>query len=762
MLLFLLLYFNPRAFIKSNVVTVHNKSLTDVVLGRQPRVTVLHRSPIYKLIKKQAAFLGIETDIETRGRQFEVDGECSIVEQKTGGYKLEFSDNKEPLWAPNITAGYICGDTFYTSPHPATHKEGNLLGTIVVMIVGTVVSFAVIVPNFMDFLIYKEVSTEKTKKYKKFAYGALIIGSAVLAFVSFVATDIVLEIVGAPHIMTEVKEKCYVVSNYLDIFEAKGNNTYSKNMRKAIKNRERTRLSTMVVKMLSAGLIQNSSNVHRLASAGLLATTEEPFVQQASMRLVDADSRLYHFTVPCGTSIVNMDPGDGAESVRYEWRSNIYFSSQVVKATFIDTAISYEYKWCRNLLNNKKTRDDWLNEIKGDANKDAVLREAANQGFDAIIPGKREHNWAVWAWECGASRMHGKCFYGYKWSPAGNFYMRRVYRNGDRYLKRCSIPEGKEVETCDVVKEGNLADGVKESTVYNVVHNDTYGERMDGWIENMSHMITSDGWSGWNPDTFIAGGVEGSSYKGWRSSVIPSDRIDDITDAVDGMSQESGKGKNFKCRIDMDKTANMRQADEVCQTDFDMVVGPNDKWVETAKPCTHVYAAQTDDKIGVYVDEEKASIGDEWCSVILTVGEQERSYYIRKGQPWIGLHLDKWRCVTNKDRGEKCDPKLTPQDIDYSIFPGMMPSTVLNGASEPSGGGFGSLLDDIKERMLQIAIAVGVIVGCILVIAAGVLIFTWVKRKACIETANDCVDVYHRAKTGGGGTSQNIKESSNI
>lgn len=708
MILLVLLYFNPRAFIKSNVLSESSRTLADVLLLRKARVNVLHRSPLWKLRKKQMLLLGNSDDAasaETAGRNETVDG-TATVEELDAGYKITTSDG-DKYWSNKIAAGYLCSGVFYSAPYPLKYEGIDPLGVALTVIVGAVVSIAVAVPNFMDFLIYKEVSTEKTKKYKKAAYTALIIGSVILVFISFVAADIILEQLGAPHLTKETRDKCYVISEFKDADEVAGRTELSKARRQLIKKNTRATMRAATKKLMQAGVIANNSRNYILAKAGLLAAVDTPFIQQASMRLVDAEKHLYRFTLPCGAALTRVSASSDAPPITYNWISDVTYTTSYVETTFVEAEDATKYTWCRGNKDGSKA-----------ASKEGYQKDSTTK-WDFIYESD-SWNWFVWVTECGLSRRNGKCFFGYKYSPAGNFVMRRVVRNpAGGYIERCTIPSGSETEVCVNVN------GSTDATLSNVSHIDSYAGREDGWFENMSHMITQEGWSGWDPSLFADGGKR--VFEGWHSSIIPSVQLGDIQDSLRGRSKMYGSGKKKECKAESNKNANMREANDTCYTEFDMVVSPGSQWVEGGEACTDVYVSQAGEKIQVSVDTEKTGDADKYCSIVLLIGDKERTYYIRPGEPWVGYHLDAWRCVTASDgaHGNNCDSKTSLHEISPELFSAALPTVTTDQVIHVPGDVFSNFISSIKNRVMQVLLIFAVIAAIAGIVA--LCIFLWTR-----------------------------------
>lgn len=741
MLLFVLLYFNPRAFIKSNLLTENNRTWGDVFMFRKPKVNVLHRSPLWKLRIKQMKLLGDDEEAEKAevvGRNNTVDGTVD-VEELDAGYNMTTSDG-DTYWADKISAGYLCGGSFYSAPYPIKSEVVDPVGTLVTVLVGAFVSVAVVVPNFMDFLIYKEVSTEKTKKYKKAAYITLVVGSVLLVFISFLAADILLEQFGAPHMTKETTEKCYVISDYKDIDEASGHPEVSKARRRMMKARTKSAMDATTRRLMLSGVIANNSRNYKLAKAGLLAKAETPFIQQASMQLVDADNHIYHFTLPCGSALTRVSPNPDTPPITYNWISSVTYTTSYVETTFVEAEDATKYTWCRGNKDGGKAAsvDNYQKDSAGKCPKWDYIYESDSW------------NWFVWITECGLSRRNGKCFFGYKYSPAGNFIMRRVVRNpAGGYIERCTVPEGSETEVCVNVNKS------ADASLSNVNHKDSYEGREGGWFENMSHMITQEGWNGWDPGVFADGGKH--AFEGWHSSIIPSVQLGDIQDSLRGRSKMYGKGKNRECKAESNKNANMREAEDTCYTEFDMQVLPGSQWVESGKACSDVYVSQTGDKIQVNVDTEKTGDTSEYCSVVLLIGDKERTYYIRPGEPWVGYHLDAWRCKTSekdKARGSKCDPSMEPQQLSPEIFSGAMPTVTTSEVIHVPGDVFGNFVSAIKNKIMQAVLVFVIIIIVAALIALGVFAWTWCHRKEIHEEIDYGMEKYAEAK--------GMKGSSNI
>ena len=702
LVLFVLQVFNPRAFIAMNKVERKNKTWADTLMFRQPKVSVLARSPNWKLQVKRAALLGEVTNASTSGRHEEVDGVASVVEVDAG-YVITTDDDK--FWAGEIKSGYVCGRAFYPTPHPSQYEVVDVLGCFIVLVVGMFVSFTVVVPNLMDFLIYKEVSTEKTAKYKKFAYVSLIIGSVLLILISFIATDLVLEQLGSPHMMKIVRNKCYVINNYTDKWTNNGAPEVAKAIYNEVKMVQRAALQRKMLRKLAKGKIANSTRNWRLYDAGLLADTEKVFIQQASM--TDIGGGKFRFRVPCGAAVTSVSTKEGVPQVSYKWIPNITYSSEDVEMTLIEEAKAQGYVWCRG------SEEDKYSDV------DSYVSDG---GFDYGY-GSPVYDWFVWCTTCFWSRQYGRCLFKFKYSPAGNFVLRKVIEapNGGYLTRGEHNPVTGEVKWSELSKE--------ETSMMNFTTVNTYADRKGGWLENMSHTIMQEGWKGWDIENRYEEMVN------WRSSMVPSQNEGLVRSTLNGRGHFSRSGKQVDCTFDIDTTASARVTNDTCYSEFDLQVDPGTSWVETADHCKAVYASKVGDKISVSVDNTSID-DDRYCGVTLIIGEIEKVYYIRPAEPWVGYKLDAWSCRSDESgiRGTECSPGIQPQAVNYEVFDGLFPTVI---SSQTHYAIEETLLGSLKGAIVQ---AVGLaIVG----ILSPIIVFLCVKlgMKLCNQAAIDGAQV---------------------
>lgn len=716
MLLFALLYFNPRSFIKNTVLTEKNKTWGDVFLFRKPKVNVLHKSPLWELKAKQAKLLGNDEGLAelSQGLEEEVDGVAKVTEVDTG-YVIETDDGK--FWAEKISAGYVCGESFYATPHPVQTEVLDIPGCILVLVIGCLFALTLIVPNFMNYLTYISVANDKTKKFKAFILVSLATGAIVLIFITFVAADVVLEYLHAPHMTKVFKDKCFVIGDYINKWAAAGHPEEAEKIYREILAVQTQALNKKLTKRMVKGKIPNNTRNWKLLQAGLLATVDEPFIQQASM--TSLGNGKFRFHVPCGAAVTSMSSKDGVPQISYKWISDITYVNEEVLMTFIDEAKAHFDVWCSGDGKSQMNLENWKKD----------------NGFNYALE-TESFGWPVWCTTCKWSRQYGKCLFGFKYSKAGSWVLRKVVEaeNGG-YLQR-----GEADPSTGVILYKPLDE--KEAKTLNLNTTNTYADRKGGWIENVSHTIMQEGWKGWDIEN------RAEALGSWQSSMIPSQVEGDVISVLKGRIIFKKKKRSTFCNFNIDRTATARVTNDTCFSEFDLEVDPGTNWVETGVPCAKVYAGQVGDKISVAVDGDQTT--DQYCSVTLTVGETEKVYYIRPGEPWVGYHLDAWRCrnIDNGTRGEDCSNFREPEKVNYEKFSGLFDTIVTSEIRiVPDSPLLGTLGNKIMQALTLLIF--GAVVVLLVVIAVKLLLPFILKhcvksRKASAPSAVGVEEVKNR------------------
>lgn len=707
--LFAILYFNPIAFIKANKVTQLNKTWGDFFRGRNAKVHVLSRAPNWKLLVKQAKLLGEDyLEPEMKGREEIVEGTANVTECDVG-YRIITAE--EDFWAPNVSGGYVCGKAFYASPHPSKTQQVDVPGCLIVLVLGMLVSGLILSPNIIDIVQRMKNKEEEDKKISTGRTVAFIFSGIFLFFVSFVAVDMVLEKFSLPHTNRIIKENCYVIANYTDKFADAGQPEVVKNFRKQLKTMHRMALNRKLMKRMAKGNIANTSRSWKLLQAGLLADAETPFIQQASM--TDLGNNVYRFRVPCGAAISTVSTKEGVPQISYQWYPQVTYSAESVDMTFVELARSHKVVWC-----------------KGSSSKNNLEKWKKDNGWDYADESKPA-DWFVLCTTCTWSRQFGKCMYGFKYAPAGNFILRKVQNNKyGGYLMR-GTTDGRGFLNWEKI---NPADAMIENiTMFN-----SYENRKGGWLENMSHTIMQNDWDGWD----YSKRHEAMSH--WRSAMIPSQNEGEVQAALRGMRRMTVKKKDIECNVEMDITATTRPTNDTCYTEFDMVVQEGTRWQEVGEACKAVYASKVGDKISVAVDtggniEEESKTS--YCSITLTIGTMEKMYYIRPGEPWVGYHLDAWRCksVDNGTRGIECNPRKQPEAVNYEVFSGILPVVIEQTTHYvPEEGLFGDVGEKIQTAIALVITAIVLVVLVFLGIKFGPKIIKGCKKmKKKMKNKND-------------------------